>query len=95
MVDKSVFFIMEAMIHGFTDLQIAKLAMPFFIAKSGENYFYIDIKNSTYLIRYDVILKRVNTEECRRIPNEQKISIADIKRLLYDVRNSVCNLLIG
>lgn len=95
MVDKSVFFIMEAMIHGFTDLQIAKLAIPFFIAKSGENYFYIDIKNSTYLIRYDVILKRVNTEECRRIPNEQKKSIADIKRLLYDVRNSVCNLLIG
>ena len=95
MVDKSVFFIMEAMIHGFTDLQIAKLAIPFFIAKSGENYFYIDIKNTTYLIRYDVILKRVNTEECRRIPNEQKISIADIKRLLYDVRNSVCNLLIG
>ena len=93
--DKPLGKILEAMIYGFTDMQLVELAVPFFLAKSGENYFYIDIRNTTFLIRYDLILKKIEKKECRRIPNEKKISIADIKRLLYDVRNSVCNLLIG
>lgn len=93
--DKPLEKILEAMIHGFTDMQLVEFAVPFFLAKSDTNCFYIDIKNTTYLIRYDVILKKVKMDECRRIPNEKKISIADIKRLLHDVRSSVCNLLIG
>lgn len=51
--------------------------------------------DTTYLIRYDVILKNIKRVECRSIPNEKKISIAYIKRLLHDIQNSVCNLLIG
>ena len=54
------------MTYGFTDMQLVELAVPFFLAKSGENYFYIDIMNTTFLIRYDVILKkqkRRNVEE--------------------------------
>lgn len=93
--DKPLEKILEAMIHGFTDMQLVEFAVPFFLAKSDTNCFYIDIKNTTYLIRYDVILKKVKMDKCRRIPNEKKISIADIKRLLHDVRSSVCNLLIG
>ena len=93
--DKPLGKILEAMIYEFTDMQLVELAVPFFLAKSGENYFYIDIRNTTFLIRYDVILKKIEKKECRRIPNEKKISIADIKRLLHDIRNSVCNLLIG
>ena len=93
--DKPLDKILEAMIYGFTDMQLVELAVPFFLAKSGENYFYIDIRNTTFLIRYDVILKKIEKKECRRIPSEKKISIADIKRLLHEVRNSVCNLLIG
>lgn len=56
--DKPLDKILEAMIYGFTDMQLVELAVPFFLAKSGENYFYIDIKNTTFLIRYDVILKK-------------------------------------
>ena len=93
--DKPLGKIYEAMIYGFSDMQLVELAIPFFLARSDTNCFYIDIKNTTYLIRYDVILKKVKMDECRRIPNEKKISIADIKRLLHDVRSSVCNLLIG
>ena len=93
--DKLLGKIYEAMIHGFTDMQLVELAVPFIFAKIGQNFFYIDIKDTTYLIRYDIILKNIKKEECRRISNEKKINIADIKRLLHDIRNSVCNLLIG
>ena len=93
--DKPLGKILEAMIYGFTDMQLVELALPFYFAKSGQSFFYIDIKNTTFLIRYDVILKKIEKKEWRRIPNEKKISIAAIKRLLHDVRNSVCNLLIG
>lgn len=95
MSDKLLGKIYEAMIHGFTDLQLVEMAVPFIFAKIGQNFFYIDIKDTTYLIRYDIILKNIKKEECRRISNEKKINIADIKRLLHDIRNSVCNLLIG
>lgn len=78
--DKPLDKILEAMTYGFTDMQLVELAVPFFLAKSEENYFYIDIKNTTFLIRYDVILKIIEKKECRRIPNEKKISIADLKR---------------
>lgn len=87
--------ILETMIYGFTDIELVELAVPFFFAKSGQNFFYIDIKDITYLIRYDVVLKKVKKEECRRIPNEKKIRIADVRKLLRDIQNSVCNLLIG
>lgn len=93
--DKPLGKILEAMIYGFTDMQLVELALPFYFAKSGQNFIYIDIKVTTYLIRYDVILKKVKKEECRRIPNEKKINIADIKKILRDVQISVCNLLIG
>ena len=93
--DKLLGKIYETMIHGFTDMQLVELAVPFIFAKIGQNFFYIDIKDTTYLIRYDIILKNIKKEECRRISNEKKINIADIKRLLHDIRNSVCNLLIG
>ena len=95
MPDITVSTILEAMIFGFTDIKLAEFAIPFFFAKSGENFFYIDINVKTYLIRYDIILKKVTKEECRRIPNEKKIRMADIKKLLHDVQNSVCDLLIG
>lgn len=93
--DKSLGKIYEAMIYGFSDMQLVELAIPFIFAKIEQNFFYIDIKDTTYLIRYDVILKNIKRVECRSIPKEKKISIADIKRLLHDIRNSVCNLLIG
>lgn len=57
--DKPLDKILEAMIYGFTDMQLVELAVPFFLAKSGENYFYIDIENTTFLISYDVILKKI------------------------------------
>lgn len=93
--DKPLGKILEAMIYGFTDMQLVELSLPFYFAKSGQNFIYIDIKVTTYLIRYDVILKKVKKEECRKIPNEKKIRIAEIRKLLRDVQISVCNLLIG
>ena len=93
--DKPLGKIYEAMIYGFSDMQLVELAIPFIFAKIGQNFFYIDIMDTTYLIRYDVILKTIKRVECRSIPNEKKISIAYIKRLLHDIQNSVCNLLIG
>lgn len=93
--DKPLGKILEAMIYGFTDMQLVELSLPFYFAKSGQNFIYIDIKVTTYLIRYDVILKKVKKEECRKIPNEKKIRIAEIRKLLRDVKISVCNLLIG
>ena len=44
MPDKPISSIMEAMIHGFTDLQLAELAMPFYCAVNGERFFYLQIK---------------------------------------------------
>lgn len=69
--------------------------MPFFYAKNGQNFFYIEINVRTYLIRYDVIHKEIKKEEYRSSPRENKITIADIKKLLREFQNSVCDLLIG
>lgn len=93
--DKPLGKILEAMIHGFTDMQLVELAMPFFYAKNGQNFFYIEINVRTYLIRYDVIHKEIKKEEYRSSPRENKIRIADIKKLLREFQNSVCDLLIG
>ena len=93
--DKPLGKILEAMIHGFTDMQLVELAMPFFYAKNGQNFFYIEINVRTYLIRYDVIHKEIKKEEYRSSPRANKITIADIKKLLREFQNSVCDLLIG
>ena len=47
------------------------------------------------IMQMSAMLKKVKKEECRRFPNEKKIRMSDIKKLLHDVQNSVCNLLIG
>lgn len=51
MSDKPISIIMEAMIHGFTDLQLAELAMPFYCAVNEERYFYLQINDDMYMIR--------------------------------------------
>lgn len=95
MPDKSIRSIMEAMIHGFTDLQLAELAMPFYCAVNGERFFYLRIKDEMYMIKYDTILNLVTkgvVENHRKVVPE---SIANIKKVLYNVESSICNLLIG
>ena len=95
MPDKSVRSIMEAMIHGFTDLQLAELAMPFYCAVNGDRFFYLRIVDDMYMIKYDTILNLVTKGV---VGNHRKVvpeSIANIKKVLYNVESSICNLLIG
>ena len=95
MPDKSIKSIMEAMIHGFTDLQLAELAMPFYCAVNEERFFYLRIKDEMYMIKYDTILNLVTKGV---VGNHRKVvpeSIANIKKVLYNVESSICNLLIG
>lgn len=93
--DKSIRSIMEAMIHGFADLQLAELAMPFYCAVNGERYFYLQIKDDMYMIRYNAMLNLVTNGVVRNHINVVPESIANIKKVLYNVESSICNLLIG
>ena len=95
MPDKPISSIMEAMIHGFTDLQLAELAMPFYCAVNEERFFYLRIQDDIYMIKYDTIHNLVTKGV---VGNHRKVvpeSIANIKKVLYNVENSICNLLIG
>ena len=95
MPDKSIRSIMEAMIHGFADLQLAELAMPFYCAVNGARYFYLQIKDDMYMIRYNAMLNLVTNGVVRNQGNVVPESIANIKKVLYNVESSICNLLIG
>lgn len=95
MPDKPIRSIMEAMIHGFADLQLAELAMPFYCAVNEERFFYLRIQDDIYMIKYDTIHNLVTKGA---VGNHRKVvpeSIANIKKVLYNVENSICNLLIG
>lgn len=93
--DKPLGKILEAMIHGFTDMQLVELAAPLYFAKKRVSLFYVEIEYVTYQIEYQESLKQVKINGCRGIRNGLKKNIADIKNLLRDVQNNVCNLLIG
>ena len=95
MPDKPISSIMEAMIHGFTDLQLAELAMPFYCAVNGERSFYLQIKDDMYMIRYNAMRNLVTNGVVRNHRNVVPESIANIKKVLYNVESSICNLLIG
>lgn len=95
MSDKPLGKIYKAMIHGFTDKQLAELAAPLYLAKKRESLFYVEIEDATYQIEYQEPLKQVKKNRCRGIGNGLKKNIADIKNLLRNVQNNVCNLLIG
>lgn len=96
MSDKPLGKIYEAMIHGFTDMQLVELAAPLYFAKEKrESLFYVEIEYVTYQIEYQESLKQVKINGCRGIRNGLKKNIADIKNLLRNVQFSVCNLLIG
>ena len=95
MSDKPISSIMEAMIHGFTDLQLAELAMPFYCAVNEVRFFYLRIKDDLYIIKYNDILNLVTKEVVGIHRNVVPESIANIKKVLYNVENSICNLLIG
>ena len=95
MSDKPLGKIYEAMIYGFTDMQLVELVAPLYFAKKRVSLFYVEIENATYQIKYLESQKRIRIEGCRGIGNELKKNIADIKKLLRDIKNSVCNLLIG
>lgn len=93
--DKPLGKIYEAMIHGFTDMQLVELAAPLYLAKKRESLFYVEIEYVTYQIEYQESLKQVKINGCKGIRNGLKKNIADIKNLLRNVQNNVCNLLIG
>lgn len=95
MSDKPISSIMEAMIHGFTDLQLAELAMPFYCAVNGETFFYLRIKDDMYMIKYNAMLNLVTKGIVGNRRNVVPESIANIKKVLYNVESSICNLLIG
>ena len=95
MSDKPISSIMEAMIHGFTDLQLAEFAIPFYCAVNGKRYFYLQINDDMYMIRYNAMLNLVTNGVVRNQGNVVPESIANIKKVLYNVENSICNLLIG
>lgn len=95
MPDKPISSIMEAMIHGFADLQLAELAMPFYCAVNGETVFYLRIKDDMYMIKYNAMLNLVTKGIVGNRRNVVPESIANIKKVLYNVESSICNLLIG
>lgn len=93
--DKPLGKIYEAMIHGFTDMQLVELTAPLYLAKKRESLFYVEIEYVTYQIEYQESLKQVKINGCKGIRNGLKKNISDIKNLLRNVQNNVCNLLIG
>lgn len=80
MPDKSIRSIMEAMIHGFTDLQLAELATPFYCAVNEERFFYLRIQDDIYMIKYDAIHNLVTKGIVGNRRNVVPESIANIKR---------------
>lgn len=69
--------------------------MPFYCAVNGDRFFYLRIVDDMYMIKYDAILNLVTKGV---VGNHRKVvpeSIANIKKVLYNVESSICNLLIG
>ena len=75
-------------------MQLAELAMPFYCAVNGERFFYLQINDDMYMIKYNAMLNLVTNGVVRNHGNVVPESIANIKKVLYNVENSICNLLI-
>lgn len=72
MSDKPLGKIYEAMIHGFTDMQLVELAAPIYFAKKRVSLFYVEIEYATYQIESQESLKQVKINGCREIRNGLK-----------------------
>lgn len=80
MSDKPLGKIYEAMIHGFTDMQLVELAAPLYFAKEKrESLFYVEIEYATYQIEYQESLKQVKINGCRGIRNGLKKTLLILK----------------
>ena len=90
MSDKPLGKIYEAMIHGFTDMQLVELAAPLYFAKEKrESLFYVEIEYVTYQIEYQESLKQVKINGCRGIRNGLKKTLL-ISKIYCGMFNLAC-----
>lgn len=90
MSDKPLGKIYEAMIHGFTDMQLVELAAPLYFAKEKrESLFYVEIEYATYQIEYQESLKQVKINGCRGISNGLKKTLL-ISKIYCGMFNLAC-----
>lgn len=95
MSDKSVGQIMEAMLYGFSDLQLAELAAPYNYARNGDSLFFMEVKCRYYKIKYT--LNNVVTQELHRseVKQDKLVTLSEIRKLMREIEYKISELLIG
>lgn len=95
MPDKPLSKILEAMLYGFSDLQIAEFAAPYYYVLKGQNLFYIEVEGGICMIKYNELDNFVQNEKVHSWQQNKIESLSEIRRLLRNMQQNFLDLLIG
>lgn len=95
MPDKSVGQIMEAMLYGFSDLQFAEFAAPYYYAKNGDPVFYLKIENDMNIVEYNSSTNTTRGGGCASWQQNKIVNLSEIRKLMRGMEHSIFQLLIG
>lgn len=95
MPDKPLSKILDAMLYGFSDLQFAEFAAPYYYVLKGQNLFYIEVEGGICMIKYNELDNFVQNEKVYRWQQNKIESSSEIRRLLRNMQQNFLDLLIG
>lgn len=95
MPDKPLSKILDAMLYGFSDLQFAEFAAPYYYVLKGQNLFYIEVEGGICMIKYNELDNFVQNEKVYRWQQNKIESLSEIRRLLRNMQQNFLDLLIG
>ena len=95
MPDKPLSKIVEAMLYGFSDLQFAEFAAPYYYVLKGQNLFYIEVEGGICMIKYNELDNFVQNEKVHSWQQNKIESLSEIRRLLRNMQQNFLDLLIG
>lgn len=93
--DKPLSKILDAMLYGFSDLQFAEFAAPYYYVLKGQNLFYIEVEGGICMIKYNELDNFVQNEKVYRWQQNKIESLSEIRRLLRNMQQNFLDLLIG
>lgn len=95
MSDKPLSKILEAMLYGFSDLQFAEFAAPYYYVLKGQNLFYIEVEGGICMTKYNELDNFVQNEKVHSWQQNKIESLSEIRRLLRNMQQNFLDLLIG
>ena len=85
----------EIVLYGFSDLQFAEFAAPYYYVLKGQNLFYIEVEGGIYMIKYNELDNLVQNEKVYSWQQNKIESLSEIRRLLRNMQQNFLDLLIG